>query len=93
MDFNDAELEMLLKKSEEQLVRVTIIAKKVDKMSVEHQEQMMEQIEVLEEKNENLEVMVEQVQEAYHEMVVKYDSAPTKQFDIFAILSDSTNRG
>lgn len=92
-EFNDAELEILLKKSEEQLVRVTMVAKKVDRITVEKQEEMKEQIEVLEEKNENLEVMVEQVQEAYHEMVVKYDSAPTQQFDILAILPDSTNRG
>ena len=92
-EFNDAELELLLKKSEEQLIRVTQVAKQVDKITVEHQEEMMEQIEVLEEKNETLEVMVEQVQEAYHEMVIKYDSAPTRQFDILAILPDSANRG
>lgn len=89
--FDDAELELLLKKSEEQLIRVTQVAKQVDKITVEHQEEMKEQIEVLEEKNTHLEVMVEQAQELYNEMVVKYDSAPTQQFDLFAILPDSEN--
>lgn len=92
MEFDDAELELLLKRSEEQLIRVTQVAKKVDKITVERQEEMIEQIEVLEEKNVSLEVMVEQVKYAYNEMVVKYDSAPTRQFDILAILPDSTNR-
>jgi hypothetical protein len=61
---------------------------------------MREQIEVLEETNEilvqekeTLEVMVQQAKEAYDAVITKHDSAPTEQFDILAILPDSTNRG
>lgn len=88
---DDAELEMLLSKSEEQLARVTMVAKQVDAITVERQEKMIEQIEVLEVKNEKLDIKAKQAKIAYNEMVVKYDSAPTQQFDIFAILPDSEN--
>lgn len=94
------EIDYLLKKSEEQLNRVTIVAKMVDRVTSTKVEEMNEQIEVLEEQNEvlvvekeTLKTFVEQAQKAYNEMVIKYDSAPTKRFDILAIISDSTNRG
>lgn len=90
-EFNDAELELLLQKSEQQLARVTMVARQVDAITVEHQEKMIEQIEVLETKNEVLDIKAKQAKIAYNEMVVKYDSAPTQQFDLFAILPDSEN--
>lgn len=64
VDPKDAELEALLKKSEEQLQRVTVIAKKVDIMTTEVMEEMHEAMDSLVEQNEILTVEVYEVKAA-----------------------------
>ena len=94
------DIDALIEGSYENMSRLTVVSAKVDAVVKETVVEMREQIEVLEEANkvlvqekEALEVMVELAQDAYNEVIIKRDSAPTKQFDILAILSDSTNRG
>lgn len=94
------DVDALIEKSNAHMSELTVASAKVDNIVKETVVDMREQIEVLEEANEilvqekeTLEVMVQQTKEAYDAIVTKYDSAPTEQFDILAILPDSTNRG
>lgn len=94
------DVDALIEQSNAHMSELTVASAKVDDVVKETVVEMREQIEVLEEANEilvqekeTLEVMVQQAKEAYNEVVTKYDSAPTEQFDILAILPDSTNRG
>lgn len=94
------DVDALIEKSNARMSELTVASAKVDNIVKETVVEMREQIEVLEEANEilvqekeTLEVMVQQTKEAYDAVITKYDSAPTEQFDILAILPDSTNRG
>lgn len=94
------DVDALIEQSNAHMSELTVVSAKVDDVVKETVVEMREQIEVLEEANEilvqekeTLEVMVQQTKEAYDAIVTKYDSAPTEQFDILAILPDSTNRG
>lgn len=94
------DVDALIEKSNAHMSELTVASAKVDNIVKETVVEMREQIEVLEEANEilvqekeTLEVMVQQTKEAYDAVITKYDSAPTEQFDILAILPDSTNRG
>jgi len=94
------DVDALIEQSKAHMLELTVASAKVDDVVKETVVEMREQIEVLEEANEilvqekeTLEVMVQQTKEAYNAVITKYDSAPTEQFDILAILPDSTNRG
>ena len=94
------DVDALIEQSNARMSELTVASAKVDDVVKETVVEMRTQIEDLEEANEilvqekeTLEVMVQQAKEAYNEVVTKYDSAPTEQFDILAILPDSTNRG
>lgn len=94
------DVDALIEQSKAHMLELTVASAKVDDVVKETVVEMREQIEVLEEANEilvqekeTLEVMVQQTKEAYNAAITKYDSAPTEQFDILAILPDSTNRG
>jgi TolA-binding protein len=93
------ETDRLLAESNSRMQELTVVSDKVDHMVKEKVVEMREQIETLEEQNEvlvqekeELVEMVETVTQQYHEEIIKRDSAPTKQFDVLAILPDSTNR-
>ena len=62
VDPKEAELEMLLKKSEEQLKKVTIVAKAVDAATTEQVVTMKEDIETLQEEKQQLTTQLYEVQ-------------------------------
>lgn len=93
-------VDAIIEKSQQTMKQAAEVSQMADKAVITQFEEMKSTIEVLEETNETLveekqtlTVMVQQVKKAYNEMVVKYDSVPVQQFDILAILPDSTNRG
>lgn len=93
-------VDAIIEKSHQTMRQASQVSQMADRAVTSQFEEMKATIEVLEETNETLveekqtlTVMVQQVKKAYNEMVVKYDSAPVQQFDILAILPDSTNRG
>lgn len=94
------DVDALIEQSNARMSELTVASAKVDDVVKETVVEMRTQIEDLEEANEilvqekeTLEVMVQRTKEAYDAVITKYDSAPTEQFDILAILPDSTNRG
>jgi TolA-binding protein len=62
VDPKEAELEMLLKKSEEQLKKVTLVAKAVDNITTEQVVTMKEDIETLQEEKQQLTTQLYEVQ-------------------------------
>lgn len=86
MNVDEAELNALLKKSEEQLQKVTIIAKMVDNVATTHMEEMQESIEELQEVNEKLTTEIYEVKTAMES--VTNSAVP---FVLDPILSDTTN--
>ena len=62
VDPKEAELEMLLKKSEEQLKKVTIVAKAVDAATTEQVVTMKEDIETLQKEKQQLTTQLYEVQ-------------------------------
>ena len=62
IDPKEAELEMLLKKSEEQLKKVTLVAKAVDAATTEQVVTMKENIETLQEEKQQLTTQLYEVQ-------------------------------
>ena len=62
VDPKEAELEMLLKKSEEQLKKVTLVAKAVDAVTTEQVVTMKEDIETLQEEKQQLTTQLYEVQ-------------------------------
>lgn len=94
------DVDLLLEQSEITMSELTIASAKVDRVVEETVIEMREQIVTLEEEKEELlqentmlEKAVEISKQIYNEMVTKYESAPVKQFDVLAILPDSTSRG
>jgi TolA-binding protein len=62
VDAKEAELEMLLQKSEEQLKKVTMVAKAVDAATTEQVVTMKEDIETLQEEKQQLTTQLYEVQ-------------------------------
>lgn len=85
-DPKDAELDALLRKSEEQLQRVTLVAKQVDAVATTHIEEMHENIEQLEQANEILTNEVHEVK-----AVMESITSSALPFKLEPILPDSTN--
>jgi seryl-tRNA synthetase len=85
-DPKEAELEMLLKKSEEQLKKVTLVAKAVDAATTEQVVTMKESIETLQEENQQLTTEIHEVKAIINSVPV--ESVP---FKLEPIVSDSKN--
>jgi hypothetical protein len=83
VDAKEAELEMLLKKSEDQLKRVTMIAKAVDAATTEQVVTMKENIEMLQEEKVQLTTQL-------YEVKAIIDSVPTAATP-FELESDGSN--
>ena len=86
IEAKEAELEILLQKSEEQLKRVTLIAKAVDAAATEQVVTMKENIETLQEVNQQLTTEI-------HEVKAIINSPPVESvpFKLEPIVSDSKN--
>jgi TolA-binding protein len=82
VDPKEAELEMLLKKSEEQLKKVTLVAKAVDAVTTEQVVTMKEDIETLQEEKQQLTTQLYEVQAIL-------DNSPT--VTPFKLESDGSN--
>jgi len=82
VEAKEAELEMLLQKSEEQLKRVTMVAKAVDAATTEQVVTMKESIEMLQEENQQLTTEI-------HEVKAILEVAPTAT--PFKLESDGTD--
>jgi TolA-binding protein len=82
VDPKEAELEMLLKKSEEQLKKVTLVAKAVDAVTTEQVVTMKEDIETLQEEKQQLTTQLYEVQAIL-------DNSPT--VTPFKLESESSN--
>ena len=82
VDPKEAELEMLLKKSEEQLKKVTLVAKAVDAITTEQVVTMKEDIETLQEEKQQLTTQLYEVQAVL-------DNSPT--VTPFKLESESSN--
>jgi len=87
-DPKDAELEALLKKSEEQLHKVALVAKKVDAITTEQVVEMNESIEELQEMNEQLTEEVYEVKK-----VMESITTTATPFKLEPILLDTTSGG
>jgi hypothetical protein len=83
IDAKEAELEMLLKKSEDQLKKVTMIAKAVDAATTEQVVTMKENIETLQEEKVQLTTQL-------YEVKAIIDSVPTAATP-FELESDGSN--
>lgn len=84
IDPKEAELDLLLKKSQEQLVRVNKVAKLVDQVATKHIVAMEESIEELQEQNEQLITEIHEVKTAMESATI--NAVP---FKLEPILSDS----
>lgn len=86
IDPKEAELEMLLKKSEEQLKKVTLVAKAVDAATTEQVVTMKENIETLQEVNQQLTTEIHEVK-----AIINSPSIESVPFKLEPIVSDSKN--
>ena len=86
-DPKEAELEMLLKKSEEQLKKVTLIAKAVDAATTEQVVTMKENIEMLQEENQQLTTEIYEVKSN-----IEFINNTATPFELGPIVSDTTSR-
>lgn len=87
IDPKEAELEMLLKKSEEQLKKVTLVAKAVDAATTEQVVTMKESIETLQEENQQLTTEIHEVKSN-----IEFINNTAIPFELGPIVSDTTNR-
>lgn len=88
IDPKEKELEELLKKSEKQLQKVSMVAKMVDKVTTEQVVEMNESIEELQEMNEQLTEEVYEVKK-----VMESITTTSTPFKLEPILPDTTGRG
>ena len=88
VDVKDAELEALLKRSEELLQEVTLVAQQVDQAATEQVVSMKESIEQLIEEKKELQNEIKQVKDSIVSNII--DAAP---FELQPILPDSEDRG
>lgn len=86
-DPKDAELEMLLQKSEQLLQEVTLVAKKVDAATTEQVVTMQESIEMLQEVNENLTIEMYEIKSN-----IEFINSTATPFELGPIVSDTTSR-
>ena len=86
IEANEAELEMLLQKSEEQLKKVTMVAKAVDAATTEQVVTMKENIETLQEENQQLTTEIHEVKAIINSVPI--ESVP---FKLEPIVSDAKN--
>lgn len=87
VDIKDAELEALLRRSEELLQEVTLVAQQVDQAATEQVVSMKESIEQLIEEKEELQNEIKQVKDSIVANVT--NAAP---FELQPILPDSEDR-
>lgn len=87
-DPKEAELDALLKKSEEQLKKVTLVAQSIDKVSTEKVVEMEKSIESLQEANEQLTTEINEVKSTIES--INNSAIP---FELGPILPDTTSGG
>ena len=87
IEAKEAELEILLQKSEEQLKKVTLIAKAVDAATTEQVVTMKENIEMLQEENQQLTTEIYEVKSN-----IEFINNTATPFELGPIVSDTTNR-
>lgn len=85
-DPKDAELEMLLQKSEQLLQKVTLVAKKVDAATTEQVVTMHESIETLQEVNEQLTTEMYEIKSN-----IEFVNSTATPFELGPIVSDTTS--
>ena len=86
-DPKDAELELLLQRSQQLLQKVTLVAKQVDQSTAEQVTEMKESIEQLEEEKQQLINEIAEVKDSIQSNII--NSSP---FELGPIVSDTTSR-